>query len=148
MYYERKEDLAIYYWLVNKFSGASVNIIDGFPVDPLSIPSIAVDWSSTELLDIQLGDRAGSRLRTWHIDVFAKNKSQRDEFAYKIYNDLKDGITVYDIVNGVPSATSIGHLNILQRRINRIDIDPELTGMLYYRARLTILTQNDLPQEE
>jgi hypothetical protein len=102
-----------------------------------------VDWDETDIHYFQLGDRAGSRLRTWYIDVYAKNKSMRDEFAYKIHNELKDGITVYDIVNGVPTATKIGHLNILQRRIKVVRIDPELVSTMYYRASISILAEND-----
>jgi len=148
MKYERKEDLAIYYWLQDLFTGKSVTIVDGFPEEILSIPTVAVDWDETENIERELGTRRGSRLRTWFIDIFAKNKSQRDEIAYDIYDALKNGITVYDIVGGVPSTTEIGHLNVIQRRNKRIDIDPELVSPLYYRARITILTENDKPQEE
>lgn len=145
MFLERKEDLAIYYWLVNLFQSVSgIKIVDGFPDDPLSLPTISVEWDETDIHAIQLGDRAGSRLRTWYIDVFAKNKSTRDEFAYKIHNELKDGITVYDIVNGVPTADKIGHLNILQRRIKVVRIDPELVSTMYYRASISILAENDI----
>jgi len=139
------EDLAIYYWLVNSFSTVpGIKIVDGFPEEPLIPPTISVDWDETEVRNFQLGDRAGSRLRTWYIDVFAKNKSTRDEFAYKIHNELKDGIIVYDIVSGVPTATKIGHLNILQRRIKVVRIDPELVSTMYYRASISILAENDI----
>jgi len=149
MYLERKEDLAIYYWLVSKFSSyPGINIVDGFPEENLVVPSISVDWDETETRDFQLGDRSGQRSRTWYIDVFAKNKSTRDEFSYKIHNELKDGITVYDIVNGVPTETKIGHLNILQRRIKVVRIDPELVSTMYYRASISILAENDILQED
>lgn len=149
MYLERKEDLAIYYWLVNSFSSVpGISIVDGFPEEPLTLPTISVDWDDTETRDFQLGDRSGSRIRTWYIDVFAKNKSTRDEFAYKIHNELKDGITVYDIVDGVPTDTKIGHLNILQRRITVVRIDPEFVSTMYYRASISILAENDILQED
>jgi hypothetical protein len=149
VYLERKEDLAIYYWLVNIFSATpGIKIVDGFPGQDLTIPTISVDWDQTEIHDIQLGDRSGSRLRTWYIDVFANNKSTRDEFAYKIHNELRNGITVYDIVNGVPTTTSIGHLNILQRRIKVVRVDPELVSTMYYRASISILAENDILQED
>jgi hypothetical protein len=144
VYIERKEDLAIYYWLVNEFASVpGLKVVDGFPADELTIPTISVDWEMTDIKYYQLGDRSGLRVRTWYIDVYASNKSQRDEFAYKIHNDLKDGITVYDIVNGVPTQTVIGHLNILQRRIRVVKIDPELVSSMYYRASIFILAQND-----
>lgn len=149
MYLERKEDLAIYYWLVNLFSDVpGIRIEDGFPDELLTIPTISVDWMETDVEIFQLGDRAGSRQRFWHIDVFAKNKTTRDEFSYRIHNELKNGITVYDIVNGVPTETMIGHLNMLQRRIMAVRIDPELVSTMYYRATISILAENDLVQED
>jgi hypothetical protein len=149
VFLERKEDLAIYYWLVNSFASVTgMKIVDGFPEDPLTLPTISVDWDETNIKDFQLGDRSGSRLRTWYIDVYAKNKSTRDEFSYKIHNELKDGITVYDIVNGAPTADRIGHLNILQRRIKVVRIDPELVSTMYYRASISILAENDILQED
>jgi hypothetical protein len=149
VYLERKEDLAIVYWLKNSFASVpGVTIVDGYPENPLVLPVVSVDWDETDIKDIQLGDRAGSRLRTWYIDVYGKNKATRDEFTYKIHNELKDGITVYDIVNGVPTTDKIGHLNILQRRIKVVRIDPDLVSTMYYRASITILAENDILQED
>lgn len=149
MYLERKEDLAIYYWLVNLFSTTpGISIVDGFQEETLTVPSISVEWDETENRDFQLGDRSGQRMRTWYIDVYAKNKTTRDEFAYKIHNELRHGITVYDIVDGVPTDTKIGHLNILQRRIRVVRIDPELVSTMYYRASISILAENDILQED
>jgi hypothetical protein len=143
VYLERKEDLAIYYWLVDKFATTPfVKIVDGFPGEDLTIPTISVEQDELENKPFQLGDRKGSSVRTWYIDVFAKNKSQRDEFAYKVYNDLMDGITVYDIVNGNLTSDEIGHLDIEYRKIQIVRIDPELVTMLYYRATITILAEN------
>jgi len=149
MFLERKEDLAIYYWLVDIFSSTpGINIVDGFPDDPLEPPTISVEWDDTEVVDFQLGDRSGKRLRTWFIDVFAKNKTTRDEFAYKIHNELRNGITVYDVVNGVPTQDKIGHLDILQRRIKVVRVDPELVSTLYYRASISILAENTILQDD
>lgn len=143
MYIERKEDLSIYYWLVNKFASTPfVKIVDGFPVEEFSIPSISLEQDELENYPIQLGDRKGGSVRTWYIDVFAKNKSQRDEFAYKIYNDLKDGITVYDYDEGFDNPSAIGHLDIEYRKIQIVRIEPELVTTLYYRATITILAEN------
>jgi hypothetical protein len=106
-----------------------------------------LEQDELEYYPMQLGDRKGGSIRTWHIDVFAKNKSQRDEFAYKIYNDLKDGIPVYNIVDGVPTQDKIGHLDIQYRKIYIVRIDPELVSPLYYRATITILAENVIIQE-
>jgi hypothetical protein len=129
-------------------STPGINIVDGFPDDPLKLPTISVEWDDTEAVDFQLGDRSGKRLRTWFIDVFAKNKTTRDEFAYKIHNELRNGITVYDVVNGVPTQDKIGHLDILQRRIKVVRVDPELVSTLYYRASISILAENTILQDD
>jgi len=128
---------------VDKFTAYPfVKIVDGFPIEDLTIPSISIEQDELENYPLQLGDRKGGSIRTWHIDVFGINKSQRDELAYKVYNDLKDGIVVYDIVNGIPTSTKIGHLDIEYRKIYIVRIDPELVRPLYYRATITILAEN------
>jgi len=144
MYIERKEDLSIYYWLKSLFSDYSfVTIVDGFPTTELVIPSIAVEPDTLEIREFELGSREGVRLRTWYMDVYAKNKSQRDEFGYKILDALKDGIPVYDYDISIPSDTEIGHLNILKRRMKIITIVPELVSTMYYRSSVSILAIND-----
>lgn len=149
MLYPRKEDLSIVYWLKNLFTATPmVTIVDGYPDADLVIPSISLEPDVLETLDYQLGDRTGANFRTWYIDIFANNKTQRNEFAYKIQDELKNGITVYDIVNGVPTLDVIGHLNIIKRRIKIVRIDPELVLKMYYRASVSILAVNDLIQED
>jgi len=149
MYLERKEDLAIYYWLKSLFTSVKgMSIVDGYPDEPLTLPTISVEWDDTAVDMFQLGDRSGSRIRTWYIDVFAKNKTTRDEFAYKIHNELRNGIPVYEITDGVPTETKIGHLDILQRRIKVVRIDPELVSTVYYRADISILAQNIILQND
>ena len=71
-----------------------------------------------------------------------------DEFAYKIYDDLADGVTIYDIVDGQKTATKIGHLNILKKRIKMIRIDAALVSKMYYRATVSVLVQNDILKGE
>jgi hypothetical protein len=136
--------------LKDKFSAYPfITVVDGFPEDKeLTIPSISVEPDTIEDFPIQLGDRVGSNLRTWYFDVFAKNKPQRDEFAYKIYDDLADGVVIYDIVDGQKTATKIGHLNILKKRIKFIRIDAALVSKMYYRATVSVLVQNDILKGE
>jgi len=144
MYTERKEDLSIYYWLKALFADYSfITVVDGFPSTDLVIPSVSVEPDTIEVEDFQLGDRAGLRMRTWYLDIFAKNKTQRDEFAYKILDALKDGVPVYDYDISIPSDTEIGHLDILKRRMYIFRIDPELVSTMYYRATVSILAIND-----
>lgn len=144
MLIERKEDLSIYYWLKTLFAEYSfITVVDGFPSENLVIPSVAVEPDTIDMEDFELGNRDGIRLRTWYIDVFGKNKTQRDEFAYKVLDELKNGIPVYDYDISIPSTELIGHLNILKRKLNILRIDPELVSTMYYRAAISILAVND-----
>jgi hypothetical protein len=142
----RREDTGLVYWLQEEFvSYPMVTIVDGFPEDKeLTIPTVSVEPDTIEDFAIQLGDRVGSNLRTWYFDVFAKNKPQRDELAYKIYDDLANGVIIYDIVGGAKTGTIIGHLNILKKRIKMIRVDASLVSKMYYRATVSILVENDV----
>ena len=95
MFVERKEDLSIYYWLKTLYTAYPfITVVDGFPSTDLVIPSVSSEPDTIEVEDFQLGDRTGLRMRTWYIDIFAKNKTQRDEFAYTILDALKDGVNI------------------------------------------------------
>ena len=144
MYQERLEDLSIYYWIKNKFTDYPfITIVDGFPDQTLVIPSISVEWEELEGMELELGNRRTIKERLFYIDVFAKNKSQRDEFAYKIYNDLDDGIPVYNYNEGFPengvTPSRLGALRPLSRRVRKIGVDASLVDELYFRA-VVILT--------
>jgi hypothetical protein len=146
----RKEDTGLVYWLQEQFTSYPfIKVVDGFPEDvELTIPSVSVEPDTIEDFPVQLGDRVGSNLRTWYFDVFAKNKPQRDELAYKIYDDLAEGVIIYEIVDGQKTATKIGHLNVLKKRIKMIRIDAALVSKMYYRATVSVLVQNDILKGE
>jgi hypothetical protein len=147
MYLERKEDLSIVYWLKDKFSSVDfVNIQDGFPNSELVLPTISSEQKTLTAVDIELGNKKGARDRLYNIDVFAINKAQRDEFAYKIYNELAEGIPVYDYDEGFPPdvvPTKIGCLIPKERRIDFIKVIPELVDKLYYRASIVFIVYNN-----
>lgn len=147
MYLERLEDLSLYYLIKDSFSSVTdLTIVDGFPLTNLIIPSIAIEAGKLKLQEFELGNRDGLRYRKWYIDVFARNKSQRDEFGYKILNDLRDGIKVYDYNTGFPPSVTppvIEHMNVKSREMDIIRIQPELVDKLYYRATITIVAVND-----
>lgn len=128
----------MYYWLVDKFSAVPfVTIRDGFPEDELVIPTISSQWDDLEGSQYELGNRKTLKQRVYYLDVFAANKSQRDEFAYKIYNDLDDGIPVYNYNEGFPpgvTPTVLGTLIPLNRKIKQIGPYSEDPDELYYRA--------------
>jgi hypothetical protein len=144
MFAERKEDLSIYYWLQEKFSGdyAGVKIVDGFPEEILATPSVSIEWDTIKGLDHELGNRKVLKERIWYLDIFANNKSQRDDIAYKIFNDLDNGIPVLDYDQGFPPETTpekLGSLLPVEREIRNLHsyLEQDLSNLsekLYYRA--------------
>ncbi len=147
IFLERNEDLSVYYLIKNAFSSVpAVPIEDGFPITNLAIPSIAIEAGKIRLENFELGNRLGLRYRKWYIDVFAKNKSQRDEFGYLILNSFNNGITVYDYNMGFPPTATppvIEHMDVKSREMDVIRIQPDLVDKLYYRATITIVAVND-----
>lgn len=149
MLHERKEDLSVYYFIDNLFASTQfVSIVDAFPVDNLEIPTIAVEARSIRAYNFELGNKTRAQLRTWYIDVFAQNKSQRDEFSYTIMNALEDCIPVYNYDEGFPpsvSPTEIGCLQVEDIRLEIIRVMPQLVDKLYYRATVSFTaTYNQL----
>lgn len=146
MYIERKEELSVYFFIHDLFSVyPTVNIVDAFPESGLVIPTLAIEGGelNTRLFEIGNSDRV--RSREWIVDIFAKNKTQRDEFGYYIMNEIKTGIPVYDYDEGFPpsvSPTRIGHLETLTIRYNPIKIMSELVETMYHRATLKFVAQN------
>ena len=118
MYIERKEDLSVYYHIKDQFTDASYVVIeDSFPETYVELPTIAVDAGTLDHEAYELGNRVPLRIRKWFIHIFAKTKSQRDDFAYRILNSLDDGISTYDYDEGFPpdvSPSKIGHLELLK----------------------------------
>ncbi len=141
MLLERKQDLSVYYWLVDQFSDADfINIEDGFPSTNLDLPTIALEVDTIDSVPFQLGTRVRKKFRRWYIDVFADNKSQRDEYAYRLINSLESTIAVYDYDEGFPpdvSPTQLGYLDVDDINLRIIKVMPELTEKLYYRSVVT-----------
>ena len=138
MHIERKKDISIYHWLVDLFSDTSyINIVDGFPVGELVIPTVSIEYKNISLDPFQLGTQRELFDRVWYINVFAINKSQRDDFGYRIIRALQYPIPVYDYDEGFPPAvspTQIGSLLPRRIKLDPIIILPQLTTKLYYRA--------------
>jgi len=147
---ERKEDLSIYYFIVDLFAdiGDFLNVVDGFPLEGLEIPTLSVEARSIDTAKWELGNRTRVQFRTWYIDVFAKNKSQRDELAYRLLNGLEACIPVYDYDEGFPpdvSPTELGCLEVEDLKLEIIRVFPELVDKLYYRATVAfVATYNQL----
>jgi hypothetical protein len=145
---ERKKDLSIYYWLVDLFSDATYVVInDGYPETGLEIPTVVVDWHNIKPLPYEMGNSNQMFHRLWAIDVYAINKSQRDDFGYRIIGALQNSIPVYDYDEGFPSdvsPTQLGNLLPENLQLIPIKIMPELVTKLYYRATVTFVAKYSL----
>lgn len=140
MYLERKQDLALYYFIKDLFSDVPfVTVVDGFPEEEITLPAISVDADTIDTSRFELGNRDRIEFRIWRIDVYAKNKSQRDEFSYRILNALEECIPVYDYDLGAPPQTlpKLGCLQPEEIRMKIIKIMPELVSTMYYRATIS-----------
>ena len=144
----RNEDISMNYFIKVLFEAeAFITVVDEFPRQVLQVPTISV--VNGKLLEerFELGNRdSGIRTRRWYIDIFAKNKSQRDDFAYRILDRTDDGINVYDYNEGFPpdaSPTKVNHLDVISKTYEPLDIIPSSNEKLYYRGQLILITQND-----
>jgi hypothetical protein len=142
------EDLSVNYFVKDLFAPfPMITIVDEFPKQVLSIPTISVVNGKLREEEYELGNSDTYRLRMWFIDIFAINKTQRDDFGYKILNELRTkGINVYDYNEGFPpdaSPTLINHLSVIKRSYEPIDVIQSLNEKLYYRGQLILITKND-----
>ena len=147
LYMERMEDLSVYYFLKDTFSDAPfIHIEDGFPEGDLVIPTVAVEAGKIDVVLYELGNRDGLRVRRWYIDIYAKNKSQRDEIGYRLLDVLKDPIPVYNYNEGFPPSVTpsrVGALIVESKSYNPIKISADVVDKLYYRATISFVAQND-----
>lgn len=144
----RLEDLSVNYWVRGVFSSfPQITIVDEFPEQILNVPTISVvnGRLSEELLELGNRDTA-IRYRRWFIDIFAVNKSQRDDFAYRILSETSNGINVYDYNEGFPpsaSPTEINHLSVINKSYEPLHVIRNLNEKLYFRGQLILITKND-----
>jgi hypothetical protein len=137
---ERNEDFSVYYWLQSKFPDV-VYIAKSFPTKLLTTPTISISWENIHGYPVELGNRKVLKERLWYFDVFASNDTQRDDLCYKLFNDLTNGIPVYDYSVGFPplvvNQTQINTLVPVEREIRNLHeyietVDENETQ--YYRA--------------
>jgi len=134
---ERLEDLSFLYFIQNQFLDfPGVAVVNAFPKDDLTTPTISVVAKSIELFPGELGNAKQMAIRTWDIDVFAETITQRDEFAYRIINALQYPVSVLDFNMGFPPTVTPSQLYCLKPqaiRMDNIDVDAELVSKFYYR---------------
>lgn len=145
MHIIRKRELSVYYFMEGIFDPYSfVNVVDAYPDEDMSLPTIAVEGRNIGVIPNELGTRVGLKNRLWSIDVFAENKDQQGEFTYLILDELEDGIPVYDYDEGFPPSTSptqIGALGIFDIEATPIYVFPQLVEKLYWRTRISFVTK-------
>ena len=145
----RLEDLSVNYFIRDLFQDvAFLTITDEFPKQILQVPTISVVNGRLFEERYELGNAdSGLRTRKWFIDIFAVNKSQRDDFAYKILDSTDEGINVYDYNEGFPpnaSPTRVNHLDVINKFYEPIDVISEANEKLFYRGQIILITKNDL----
>ena len=139
MYIERKQDLSVYYFIKTLYNDAPfIKIVDDFPENLLTIPTIAVEADTIITMPYEMGNRDRMQLRTWYFDFFTENKAQRDEYGYRLLNALEQPIPVYDYDLGFPPAVvaRLGAFNVDELQLSPIAVIPSESEKLYYRAVL------------
>lgn len=145
---ERAIDLSIFYFLRNLMP-SFVDVVDAFPESQtqespqLSLPTVSIDSLDMTNLPFELGSLDKTK-RFWAIDVFAKTKSQRDDFTYTIFQKLKDeNISVYDYGQGFPPVVvpQIGYLVTDKIVAKPVYVFRDLVQDLYWRSRITFFTR-------
>ncbi|HEC63697.1 hypothetical protein LCGC14_0482890 [marine sediment metagenome] len=141
----RKRDLSMFYFAKGLFDPFSfVTVVDAYPGEDMEIPTISVLAREVDSVSHELGNRIGLDNRFWSIDVYAENKDQRDEFAYLILDELKNGVPVFDYDEGFPPSTSptrIGTLEALDIGLYPVYVFPDLVKKLYWRMRVSFVVR-------
>lgn len=148
MFNERLEDLSVYYWIKNQFlTIPGLNIVDAFPDSEIKFPTISVEWDDIIAEALELGGIDEIKQRKYYIDIFALTKTQRDELGYKLFNDLKNKIPIYNYNNGFPPIVTeqLYCFDVISKRLKNIKIIPELVQTMYYRANLTFSVIPTIP---
>jgi hypothetical protein len=143
MQLNRKQDLSIYYWLIDTVP-SGITVEDGFPTGKLDLPTVSIVSLDTKATPFELGGCDLDEM-FWRIDCFAVNKAQRDELAYLIYKELEQGIPVYDYDLGFVTPPQIGTLvvskrNLKQINLKQIHVFENLVEKLYWRSGITYFT--------
>jgi hypothetical protein len=141
---QSNEDFSVFYYMKSLFDPLGVKVVDEFPLSSLVIPSVAVETEEITGIGWEMGNTHRVYSRVYFVNVFATNKTQRQQMGYTILRSLETSIPVYDYNTGFPPdaiPTQIGCLQVLDKTTYRkILIDPELVSKLYYRGVITFET--------
>jgi hypothetical protein len=139
---EVKWDRSIYYW-ISDLVADNINVEDGFPGGKLDLPTVSVTNLDVRGEPLELGGCEQNEIM-WRIDIFAKNKTQRDELAYLLYSELEAHIDVNDYDVGFPPDTTppkIGVLLVDKRVLKPVRVFEDLVEKLYWRSSITFRTK-------
>lgn len=145
----RLEDLSVFHWISDMFGNLAsfIKVVDSFPDDEsLTIPTVAIDAGKLKEEPFELGNRDKVRVRVWYIDIFAKNKTQRDDFGYEILSQSHNGINIYDYNEGFPPEiipARIGHMDVLSASYEPVPVMLDEVETNYFRGQVILVTQND-----
>lgn len=138
MQVERCQDLSVYYWVKSVFSDMPfLTVVDGYPEEDIDMPCVAIEWNKLMKTPFELGNREGLVSRVFTLDIFAVNKSQRDEIGYRLANSLENKIDVYDYNVGFPpnvTPPKVGFLDCDEIEMTVIPVFPAPNTNIYYRA--------------
>ncbi len=145
----RLENQSVFYYVKTIFqSFPMISVVDKFPKEIVTLPTISVVPGKLSEDEFELGNRdRGLRTRRWFVDIYAINDTQRDDFAYRILDSLGNGITVYDYNEGFPpdaSPTAINHLSVISDTYEPLNvIQASDNAKLYFRGQIILITRND-----
>lgn len=148
----RQEDLSVYFFLKGLVGDKVERIVDSYPYteieeDKLEIPCVSVEHSLT----IDEGGELGSSWfrRTWVVDVFANNDTQRDELSDIIFQALDNPIPIKDYSSGFRSdGKSLAGLdlniiewaNVDDRNMRPTYAFPSLSSKKFWRTTISFST--------
>lgn len=135
---QRKQDASLVYWLRTLLIDSPfISITSEYREDELTIPRITLETGVTTGDTFELGNKNLLVQRRYYLNIYAINISQRNDYAYKLFNELNTSIPVYDydeetLPDELP--TQIGTFLLEDVQITPIEVLPELVETLYWRA--------------
>ncbi len=145
---ERLQDQSCFYWLKSIVPNGVV-VVDAFPTNvnstdtPLTLNTVSIEASKLIGVPFELGNYNPLQERLWTIDIFTQNKTQRDDLAYLIFNELVKNIPVFDYNEGFPPSatpTQLGALDVSDIQVEPIYVFKDLVKDLYWRTQIRFWT--------
>lgn len=129
----RNEDLSMFCWLKELLGSMVLRVVDAYPYTEIEektlvVPCASIEHRLTEEYAGELGDSWFRR--TWAIDVFAKNDTQRNELSDIIFQALDNSISIKDFSEGFYLVGNVCKKNIIGTNLGIIEsVTPEERSM-------------------